>query len=860
MGKIAALKGIVFFAMQHLSIKAGCPDAANCAARQRPAAARKKSRPAAEPQANALTAELQKTVATLENERRRFHDVLDALPVYVVLLAPDYHVRFANRFFRERFGEPRGRHCFVYLFGRTEPCAVCETYKVLKTNAPHTWEWTGPDGRQYHVFDFPFADTDGSRLVLEMGIDVTESRQTEERLRTNETRLSEAQHIAHFGNWEWNIATGKLVWSDEIYRIFGLRPQEFAATYNAFLKAVHPKDRELVRAAVNKTLRNNLPYNIDHRIVLPGGSERVVHEHGEVFRDKAGQPIRMVGTVQDVTEHKKIERRDQMITTLLALFVRKSSRKEYLDAVIKILQQASDCRRIGIRIRDDKGRIPFVSSIGFSRSFMEIENDLMIGRDACICTRVLTGVPAPQDLACVTSDGSFRCDNTFDFFAGLPARDKGCFRGVCVKSGFASLSVVPIRYHDHIFGAIHLADKRAGKVPREQIVFIEKIMAPMIGEAISWFDIDQSLRQAGAYHRSLIEASLDPLVTINSEGKITDVNAATEKITGYSRTELIGTDFADYFTDFEKARSGYQQVFREGWVQDYALEIRHRDGRVTPVLYNASVYRDENGKVIGIFAAARDITERKRAEKDIADYQHELRSLSSRLSLAEESARRQLAVALHDTVGQTQALAQIKLDALGELLTDRKTRQAWTEIRGMFEGAVQQTRSLSFELSPPILYELGLDPALEWLGEEFQRRHGFKFHFDSAGDASAVDPSLRVLLFQSVRELLANIVKHAGATHVYIASRIADGHIVVSVRDNGKGFVANGHMPAGKKNSLGLFSIRERMQYSGGLCTVVSAPGRGAAITLSAPVTLKQHADNDMSWTGQCKRKRKQPV
>ena len=125
----------------------------------------------------------------------------------------------------------------------------------------------------------------------------------------------------------------------------------------------------------------------------------------------------------------------------------------------------------------------------------------------------------------------------------------------------------------------------------------------------------RALRQANAYNRSLLEASLDPLVTIGPDGKITDVNAATEAVTGSARATLIGTDFSDYFTDPEKARAGYQQVFREGFVRDYPLELRHRDGRISSVLYNASVYRDENGKVVGIFAAARDITKRKLAEE-----------------------------------------------------------------------------------------------------------------------------------------------------------------------------------------------------------------------------------------------------
>ncbi len=108
---------------------------------------------------------------------------------------------------------------------------------------------------------------------------------------------------------------------------------------------------------------------------------------------------------------------------------------------------------------------------------------------------------------------------------------------------------------------------------------------------------------------------MDPLVTIGADGTITDVNNATEKVTGYSRNELIGTDFLDYFTEPKKAREGYKKVFKEGIVRDYALEIKHISGFTTPVLYNASVYRDKSGSVVGVFAAARDITDLKKTEQ-----------------------------------------------------------------------------------------------------------------------------------------------------------------------------------------------------------------------------------------------------
>jgi PAS domain S-box-containing protein len=123
------------------------------------------------------------TEAALAAERQRLYDVLELLPVYVVLLTPDYRVPFANRTFRECFGESRGRRCYEYLFGLHQPCENCQAFLVLTTGRPQEWEWTGPNQRHYQVFDYPFTDADGSPLVLEMGIDITERQQATTALR-----------------------------------------------------------------------------------------------------------------------------------------------------------------------------------------------------------------------------------------------------------------------------------------------------------------------------------------------------------------------------------------------------------------------------------------------------------------------------------------------------------------------------------------------------------------------------------------------------------------------------------------------------------------------------------------------------
>jgi PAS domain S-box-containing protein len=253
------------------------------------------------------TAELESAKESILADRQRLRDILETLPAVVSLLAPDHRIAFANRTFRERYGEGSGRHCFEACFGLKEPCEFCETYSVLETGRPHRWEYMAPDASSFSdVNAFPFRDVDGSPLILEVSVDITEQRRAEE-----------------------------------------------------------------------------------------------------------------------------------------------------------------------------------------------------------------------------------------------------------------------------------------------------------------------ALLAASAYNRSLIESSLDPLVTISAEGKITDVNMATEMVTGHPRDQLIGKQFVDYFSDPEKARSGYETVLRDGTVRDYELEIKNEDGMLTPVLYNASIYRDASGKAVGIFAAARDISERKRAEEEL---------------------------------------------------------------------------------------------------------------------------------------------------------------------------------------------------------------------------------------------------
>jgi signal transduction histidine kinase len=256
----------------------------------------------------------------------------------------------------------------------------------------------------------------------------------------------------------------------------------------------------------------------------------------------------------------------------------------------------------------------------------------------------------------------------------------------------------------------------------------------------------------------------------------------------------------------------------------------------------------DNGKMRGVVEIVSDITEQKRVEEAmrvareelecrVRERTRQLTSVTSELYLAEERERRRIATQLHDQVGQTLIMNKIRLDTLSPEVPRGELKKVVSDISKDMAAAIEDIRSLTFQLSPPLLYEIGFEAAMEWLGEEFALKHGFGVNFFADKATKPVDEETGIALYQMVRELLVNVARHAKAKTVTISVERIDHSIRITVADDGTGFECNTGTPHDKKKRcFGLFNIRQRIEYLGGKLETLSETKQGTQVTLTLPL------------------------
>ncbi len=390
--------------------------------------------------------------------------------------------------------------------------------------------------------------------------------------------------------------------------------------------------------------------------------------------------------------------------------------------------------------------------------------------------------------------------------------------------------------------------------------------------------VEEEIKRAAEEWGRTFDAIADLVFIVDKDFTITKMNKAFPEALKLKPEDIIGKKCYELLhksdkpwpgCPFEKTKKDKEPRTQE--VDDPNIGI--------PLLITTSPIFDDNGKLVGAVHIAKDITERKRAEEALqkardeleirveqrtADlervnkelrseiterkkaeeklliYQKQLRSLASELSLAEERLRRRIATNVHDHVGQNLAISKIKIESLRESVSSSELAKGLEEIRDLIAQTIESTRSLTFELSPPVLYELGFEAAMEWLVRQTRQQHGLSADFKADGQTKPLDNNVRVLLFQAVRELLVNVAKHAQAHNVTVSTRRVGNEIQVSVEDDGVGFdISQTGAHDYKTGGFGLFSIRERLGHIGGHLEVESEPGLGTRVTLVAPINHK---------------------
>jgi PAS domain S-box-containing protein len=390
-------------------------------------------------------------------------------------------------------------------------------------------------------------------------IDITDRVRMEEALRVSEDRSRIVTESITDVIYEWDLKES-ITWFGDVDGLIGYPAGIFPRTLDGWAAVLHPEDKERVWMAVEEQLKGAAQYDVEYRIQGNDGAWYWWSARGTVIKNERGEPSRWIGAVTDVTERKQAE--------------------EALKQTNKHLLLATVAGRVGIWDLDVVN-----NKLTWDDQMFRLYGIAPDNFGAAYETWKARVHPEDMERGDAEVQMALRGEKEFDTE----------FRLVWPDGTIHTIRALANVERDASGKAIRLIGTNYDITERKRM--------------------EEELRSASLYARSLIEASIDPLVTIGQDGKITDVNNSTEQVTCRTRKELIGTDFSDYFTEPEKAQSGYKQVFQDGSVHDYPLSIRHTSGKITDVLYNATVYRNEAGEMQGVFAAARDITERKRAEE-----------------------------------------------------------------------------------------------------------------------------------------------------------------------------------------------------------------------------------------------------
>lgn len=439
---------------------------------------------------------------------------------------------------------------------------------------------------------------------------------------------------------------------------------------------------------------------------------------------------------------------------------------------------------------------------------------------------------------------------------GLPDSDRHQTLGR-VLAAAPDVPVVVLTTADDLDAAIRSVQQGAqDDLPKSQLS--SELLVRSIRYAIERKQAEQRVRESERIYRAIGESMDFGIWVCDAEGRNIYTSRSFLELTGLTQEQCSGVGWGDVLhpDDAEETLQAWRQCVQAGVAWNHQHRVRGVDGAYHPVLARGVPVYDERGRITYWAGFNLDISDLKRAEEQlkslnatleqrVAERSAEaeeraakLRLLASDLSEAESRERGRLAQALHDNLQQILVAAKMRTDMLASRVADERTRQMLVQVTHLLSQSIDEARSLTLDLSPPVLRDRGLGAALEWLARRTREQHHLRVGVEITGDAERVSESAAVFLFQAVRELIFNIVKHAEVEEATVRLDCAWDGAELTVEDHGAGFdmtVLDDN--AGAREHFGLFSIRERIELMGGRMQIHSAAGKGTRITLHMPYT-----------------------
>lgn len=366
--------------------------------------------------------------------------------------------------------------------------------------------------------------------------------------------------------------------------------------------------------------------------------------------------------------------------------------------------------------------------------------------------------------------------------------------------------------------------------------------------AIRRKSIESQLAESEEKFRTMVETSPDGVMAFDLEGLIVYASKRAAEVHGYSEEkELAGMDSQQLFevNERKKLKLKLEGIKTGGAIREEEFVMMRKDKTTFFGELNASCMINDHKETTGFLIVTKDISQRKNHENAIKAYQQNLRNLTTQLNLMEEKERRKIAVELHDHLGQRLALAKIRLAVFKNLGLPADSLENFTEAEKHINHAIDFTRRLTYELSPPVLFELGLVEAIRWKLGQIEEATEIKTEFIAPEIIPGLQDDFLILIFKSTCELLDNIVKHAKARNARVTMVMKNQVISVKVEDDGHGFDPLSLLDTADGLKMGLFSLRERLEFFDGSLIINSGKGIGTKIDFALPVRIK---NNQKLW------------